>query len=366
MSVPFLDLKKLHQGLEGDLVEAFRRVLSSGVFVLGEELKVFEKKFSKYCGTEHCIGVGNGLDALHLILRGYSIGRGHEVIVPSNTYIATWLAVNYSGAVPIPVEPIIGTFNIDPNKIREAITPRTAAIIAVHLYGQPCDMEPINEIAREYGLKVIEDSAQAHGARYKNKPIGGLGDASGFSFYPGKNLGALGDGGAVTTNDSDLADNIRILRNYGSRKKYENEIKGFNSRLDELQAAFLCEKLKSLNQHNERRRQIADTYMTELAKVTNIILPVVPEWAEPVWHQFVVRTSNRDRLIKHLHDTSISTMIHYPIPPHLQLAYSELKEKSFPLSTKIHSTVLSLPIDPTLNSIEIIEIIDAVNAFGEC
>jgi len=255
--VPFLDLKLPHLELQQELESAFRRVLESGNYILGREVEEFEKEFAAYCGVRHCVGVGNGLDALHLILRAYGIGAGDEVIVPSNTFIATWLAVSYAGARPVPVEPIEATYNIDPQRIRDAITPRTKAIIAVHLYGQPADMGAINDIALHHGLKVIEDAAQAHGARYKGIRAGNLGDAAGFSFYPGKNLGAFGDGGAITTNDDSLASQVRILRNYGSQVKYHNEVKGFNSRLDELQAALLRVKLKHLDAWNSSRSRLA-------------------------------------------------------------------------------------------------------------
>lgn len=362
MSIPFLDLRAPHEELRTELRETFERVLDSGWYILGEEVKQFELEFAAYCEASHCIGVGNGLEALHLILRGYGIGAGDEVIVPSNTYIATWLAVSYAGATPIPVEPDERTYNINPVLIEAAITPRTKAIIAVHLYGQPADMDAINAVAKKYKLKVIEDAAQAHGARYKGKRVGNLGDAAGFSFYPGKNLGGIGDGGAVTTADPVLADNIRVLCNYGSRIKYQNEVKGFNSRLDELQAAFLREKLKKLDDWNGRRKVIAAEYLSKFHD-SGVVLPYVPEWADPVWHLFVVRNSQRDKLQKRLGELGIGTMIHYPTPPHLQGAYAELgfSKGSFPVAEKIHDEVLSLPIGPHLT-------IDSVNfviaAFG--
>lgn len=350
--IPFLDLSKPHIELRPQLDAAFERVLNSGWYIQGNELKQFEKEFASYCEAEHCIGVGNGLDALHLILRAYDIGEGDEVIVPSNTYIATWLAASYAGATPIPVEPDERTYNIDPARIEAAITSRTKAIIAVHLYGQPADMDAINVIARKHNLKVIEDAAQAHGARYKGKRVGTLGDAAGFSFYPGKNLGAIGDGGAVTTNDKVLAEKIRMLGNYGSSIKYHNEVKGYNSRLDELQAAFLREKLQKLDEWNTRRKVIASEYLSQL-KDCNLVLPFVPEWADPVWHLFVVRSRQRESLQTHLQQQGIGTMIHYPIPPHLQQAYSELayKQGDFPVAEAIHKEVLSLPIGPHLNEV---------------
>lgn len=360
-SIPFLDLKSPHVELRAQLEDAFNRVLNSGWYIQGNELKQFEKEFAEYCKVEHCIGVGNGLDALHLILRGYDIGAGDEVIVPSNTYIATWLAASYAGATPIPVEPDERTYNLDPARIEAAITSRTKAIIVVHLYGQPADMDPINAIAKKHHLKVIEDAAQAHGARYKGKPVGILGDAAGFSFYPGKNLGAIGDGGAVTTNDAALAQKIRVLGNYGSHVKYHNEVKGYNSRLDELQAAFLREKLKTLDEWNDRRKVLAAGYLRQLAG-SKLILPYVPEWADPVWHLFVVRSQQRESLQAHLQQHGIGTMVHYPIPPHLQPAYAELnyRQGDFPIAEVIHREVVSLPMGPHLSSAQADRIVDTV------
>jgi len=348
--IPFLDLKSPYLELKEELDASYRRVMESGWYILGKEVEAFEREFATYCEAKHCIGVGNGLDALHLIVRAYEIGAGDEVIVPSNTYIATWLVVTHAGASPVPVEPDIRTYNINPAKIEQAITPRTKAIMVVHLYGQPADMDPINDIAFKHGLKVIEDCAQAHGARYKGRRAGTLGDAAGFSFYPGKNLGAIGDGGAVTTNDSELADRIKVLRNYGSQIKYHNEIVGFNSRLDELQAALLRVKLTRLDEWNERRRIVAENYLRGLSDQKKLVLPYVPDWADPVWHLFVVRNAQRDALQKSLNDAGIGTMIHYPIPPHLQEAYSELgyNEGAFPLAEQIHKEVLSLPMGPHL------------------
>lgn len=349
-TIPFLDLKAPHIDLRSQLQDAFERVLDSGWYIQGNELKQFEVEFANYCEAKHCIGVGNGLDALHLILRAYGIGDGDEVIVPSNTYIATWLAASYAGATPIPVEPDERTYNIDPARIEAAITSRTKAIMVVHLYGQPADMDAIKVIARKYNLKVVEDAAQAHGARYKGRRVGTLGDAAGFSFYPGKNLGAIGDGGAVTTNDAELAENIRMLGNYGSRVKYHNEVKGYNSRLDELQAAFLREKLKKLDAWNAQRQVLAAEYSHQL-KDSKLVIPFVPEWADPVWHLFVVRSQQRENLQAYLQQQGIGTMIHYPIPPHLQLAYADLGYKlgTFPVSEAIHEEVLSLPLGPAMN-----------------
>ena len=361
MEVPFLNLKAPHDELRAELREAFERVLDSGWYILGNEVKQFEKEFAAYCEAEHCIGVGNGLEALHLILRAYGIGDGDEVIVPSNTYIATWLAASYAGATPVPVEPDERTYNIDPTLIESAITSRTKAIIAVHLYGQPADMDAINAIAKRHGLKVIEDAAQAHGARYKGRRVGSLGDAAGFSFYPGKNLGAIGDGGAVTTDDAELAEKVRVLGNYGSRNKYHNEVKGFNSRLDELQAAFLRVKLVKLDEWNSRRKVLAESYLEGL-KDSGLGLPHVPEWADPVWHLFVIRSASRERLQRVLQDSSISSMIHYPIPPHLQGAYAELgmSEGSLPIAERIHREVMSLPIGPHLDAGTLVRVIECV------
>jgi len=365
MKIPFLDLKASYLELKPELDAAYHRVMESGWYILGHEVEAFEHEFAAYCGVKHCIGVGNGLEALHLILRALEIGPGDEVIVPANTYIATWLAVTYAGATPVPVEPDERTYNVDPNRIEEVITPRTRAILPVHLYGQPADMDPINDIAVRQGLKVIEDAAQAHGAGYKGKRIGGLGDAAGFSFYPGKNLGALGDGGAVTTNDDLLADRIRCLRNYGSRMKYYNEFKGFNSRLDELQAAFLRVKLHKLDEWNERRNNIAHHYLSTLAELPDRTLPHVPSWADPVWHLFVVRTKNRDLLQKYFGEHGIQTLIHYPIPPHKQDAYLEYKGIDLPITERIHREILSIPMGPAMQMDEVNAIVKVIKYFYE-
>ena len=350
MKVPFLDLRAAHAEIEAQLEEAFRRVVRSGWYILGEEVEHFESEFAAYCGAKYCVGVGNGLEALHLILRAYGVSRGDEVIVPSNTYIATWLAASECGARPVPVEPDERTYNIDPARIEAAISSHTRAIIAVHLYGLPADMAAIRSVASKRGIKVIEDAAQAHGARYRGKRAGALADAAGFSFYPTKNLGALGDGGAVTTDDAALADRIRLLRNYGSRQKYRNETKGCNSRLDELQAAILREKLRLLDQWNERRRSIARRYVEGLAGLS-LVLPHVPPGCECIWHVFVVRSAQRERLASRLEAAGIGTLIHYPIPPHLQPAYVELGlgAGSFPISEAIHREVLSLPMWPQMS-----------------
>lgn len=351
MKVSFLDLKSINFNYRSGLRAAFDRVLESGRLILGKEVEEFEEEFASYCGVDHCIGVGNGLEALHLVLRAWGIEQGDEVIVPSNTYIATWLAVSYAGAVPVPVEPEPITYNIDPSRIEPAITPRTKAIIPVHLYGQPADMNAIMAIADKHGLKVLEDAAQAHGARLNGRRAGGLGHAAGFSFYPAKNLGALGDGGAVTTNDAELADRIRALRNYGSRIKYHNEVKGFNSRLDELQAAFLRAKLPHLDVDNARRTEIAWLYQQGLAG-GGLALPASLSGADPVWHLYVVRSAKRDALRRHLENSQIETMIHYPIPPYLQEAYlsTEASRKIYPMATQMADELLSLPMGPHLTN----------------
>ncbi len=365
MNIPFLDLKAPYKELQSELDVAYRRVMESGWYILGEEVEAFEREFAAYCGVKHCIGVGNGLEALHLILRACHIGPGDEVIVPANTYIATWLAVSYAGAVPVPVEPDARTYNLDPELVEKAITPKTRAILPVHLYGQPADMDPIMAIARQHGLKVIEDAAQAHGARYKGRSAGALGDAAGWSFYPGKNLGALGDAGAVTTNDDELADQVRLLRNYGSRVKYFNEVKGHNSRLDPLQAAFLRVKLHHLDRWNQRRKSIAALYCAALANVGEFTVPFVPEVVEPSWHLFVIRHTQRDHLQNHLTQAGVGTLIHYPVPPHLSKAYGEMGAKvgDFPITEQSAETVLSLPMDPYLSGDQVESIIHAIESF---
>jgi dTDP-4-amino-4,6-dideoxygalactose transaminase len=364
MSISFLDLQAPYLELKDELDSAYQRVMNSGHFILGRELAAFEAEFSQYCDAKYCVGVGNGLDALNMILRAVEVGPGDEVIVPANTYIATWLAVSHAGAAPVPVEPDENTYNIDPGKIEPAITERTRALMPVHLYGQPADMDRINEIALRHGLKVIEDAAQAHGARYKGQRVGSLGDAAGFSFYPSKNLGALGDGGAVVTNDKVLANKVKCLRNYGSRLKYTNELKGFNSRLDDLQAAFLRLKLNKLDEWNDRRRRAAKQYLSDLYNGPALILPFVPVWAEPVWHLFIVRHPDRDILQMKLKKAGIGTLIHYPIPPHLSTAYKdmELSNGSFPITEKLASTVLSLPMGPHMSRTQLTRIINHLNS----
>ena len=352
MKVPFLEFRPAYLELRADLDAAWQRVADSGWYLLGRELEAFESEYAAFCGTRHCVGVANGLDALHLALRACGVGPGDEVVVPSNTYIATWLAVSQTGATPVPVEPDPATFNLDPARLEAALTPRTRAVMPVHLYGQPADMDPILELARRHGLKVIEDNAQAQGARYKGRRTGGLGDAAGNSFYPGKNLGAFGDAGAVTTNDPDLADRVRVLRNYGSRKKYHNEVAGVNSRLDELQAAVLRAKLPVLDAWNARRQRHAQFYREQLHDLPGLTLPGVPVWADAVWHQFVIRHPRRDALQQKLAEAGIGTLIHYPIPPHLSGAYAGQgwNPGAFPVAEQLAATVLSLPLGPHLTS----------------
>jgi dTDP-4-amino-4,6-dideoxygalactose transaminase len=369
MEIPFLDLKAPYLELKAELDTAYQRVMESGYYILGQEVDHFEREFAEYCGTQYAVGVGNGLEALHLILRAMEIGAGDEVIVPANTYIATLLAASYAGATPILVEPYLQTHNIDPSKIEAAITSNTKAIIAVHLYGQPADIDSINLIAAKYGIKVIEDAAQAHGARYKGRRVGSLADAAGFSFYPGKNLGAFGDGGAITTNDKQLVDKIRLLRNYGSRIKYHNEVKGYNSRLDEIQAAFLRVKLTRLDEWNERRKQLAKYYLSELSVIKDLTIPYVPEWADPVWHLFVITHPQRDILKKYLLDVGINTLIHYPIPAHLSNAYREdssinTRTNNYLITELVSNQILSLPIGPHVRKEEITAIIENLSKFN--
>lgn len=369
MEIPFLDLKAPYLELKKEIDAAYHRVMESGWYVLGSEVEAFEREFAEYCQTQYSIGIGNGLEALHLILRAMEVGMGDEVIVPANTYIATLLAASFTEAIPVLVEPDIDTYNIDPSKIEAAITSKTKAIIAVHLYGQPADMDSINLIAKKYGIKVIEDAAQAHGAYYKNRRVGSLADAAGFSFYPGKNLGAFGDGGAITTNNEQLADKIRLLRNYGSRTKYQNEIKGYNSRLDELQAAFLRVKLTKLDEWNKRRKQLAQYYLSKLSLTEDLKIPYVPEWADPVWHLFVISYPQRDILKEYLNNVGINTLIHYPIPAHLSGAYSldtsdDLRMGGYPITELLSRQILSLPIGPHLQKQEAREIIKSINEFN--
>ncbi len=363
--VPYLDLRKINAEIQSELELAFSQVLASGWYILGEALKTFEAEFADYVGVKHCVGVGNGLEALHLILRAYEIGPGDEVIVPSNTYIATWLAVTYAGAQPIPVEPDPRTYNLDPTRIAAAITERTRAILPVHLYGQPAEMDAIMAIAEQYNLVVVEDAAQAHGSRYRGRMCGALGHAAGFSFYPGKNLGALGDAGAVTTNDDHLAEAVRSLRNYGSKRKYENERKGFNSRLDEVLAALLSVKLPYLEDWNRRRQAIADVYTRAFSRIPELTVPYVPDWSTHVWHIYPLRCAQRDALQAYLAGEGVETLIHYPIPPHFSEAYADLNfiRGAFPLAEELSQTELSLPISPVLSLAEAERVTQAVTAF---
>ncbi|WP_308722773.1 DegT/DnrJ/EryC1/StrS family aminotransferase [Paenibacillus polysaccharolyticus] len=361
--IPFLDLKKINLRHEQAILNGVHKVLHSGWYILGNEVKKFENDFAEYCGTSYCVGVANGLDALELIIHAYDIGAGDEVIVPSNTYIASILSISSNGATPVLVEPDELTYNLDPSEIEKHITSNTKAILVVHLYGQSCDMNPIRKIAKQYDLKIIEDCAQAHGAIYNDQRVGNLGDAAAFSFYPGKNLGALGDGGAITTNDENLFNKLCALRNYGSHKKYENLFKGYNSRLDEIQAPILCEKLKWLDQDNERRRKIAYYYLENIVS-SHITLPFVQHRPEShVWHLFVIRTKNRSHFMDYMTSNNIQTMIHYPVPPHKQEAYKEWKDLLFPISEKMHEEVVSLPISPVMQMEDVKTIVEVVNEY---
>lgn len=364
MKIPFVTFKPLETELDKEIRDAFDRVYTRSWYIEGVEDEKFEKVFAEYCNSKYCVGVGNGLDALFLALKALNVKDGDEVIVPSNTYIATALAVTYVGATPVFVEPDIRTFNIDPAKIEKAITEKTKAIMPVHLYGQACDMEPIMKIAKKYNLLVVEDCAQAHGATYKGKVVGSFGDAAGFSFYPGKNLGALGDAGAIVTNNEELAKKVRALGNYGSDYKYHHVYQGNNSRLDELQAAFLAAKLPLLERVNDNRRSIADKY---LAGINNpkVILPFVPDYAVPVWHIFGIRCKMRTELENFLNDAGIGTNKHYPIPMHLQDCYKDLgfKEGNFPIAEEISSSELSIPMYYGMTDDEVQYVIDKVNEF---
>lgn len=364
MKVPFVTFKPMEKELDKDLRAAFDRVYTRSWYIEGIEDDIFEKAFAKFCDRKYCVGVGNGLDSLFLALKALGIGTGDEVIVPSNTYIATALAVTYVGATPVFVEPDIRTFNIDSNKIETAITDRTKAIMPVHLYGQACDMDPIIEIAKKHNLYIVEDCAQAHGAKYKGKVVGSFGEAAGFSFYPGKNLGALGDAGATVTNNKKLEERIRALGNYGSDYKYHHVMQGNNSRLDELQAGFLNAKLPHLDKVNVERRRIAQKYLNGI-KNPEVILPYVPEYATPVWHIFGIRCKRRAELENYLNAFGIGTNKHYPIPMHLQKCYKNLgfKEGDFPIAEEISATELSIPMYYGMTDEEVQYVIDKVNEF---
>jgi len=359
--VPFLDISEAYRELKFEIDDAVSRTLASGVYIGGPEVEAFEEEFAVFTHSRHCVSVANGLDALQLGLLAMGVGPGDEVIVPSNTFIATWLAVSHCGATPIPVEPNQETFNLNPKCIESAITSRTKVILPVHLYGQPADLNAILAIAKKYGLRVLEDGAQAHGARYMDRILGSHGDAVSWSFYPGKNLGAMGDGGAVTTNDSQIADRIRVLRNYGSVVKYVNEVPGFNSRLDPLQAAILRVKLTKLNEWNGRRSSIAKQYHEGL-KNYGFQLPLVPDWVDPAWHLYVIKHPQRDVIGKKLAENGISTLIHYPIPPHMQKAYSNYawKKDNFPVAEKLSDQILSLPIGPHLKNEQVADVINSI------
>jgi dTDP-4-amino-4,6-dideoxygalactose transaminase len=361
--VPFLDIAATHSEIRDELNAALARVVDSGRFILGPEGEGFEQEFAAYCEVEHCVAVGNGLDALRILLISLGIGQGDEVIVPVHTFIATWLAVSSTGATPIGVEPQEGTYTLDPSLIERAISPRTRAILPVHLYGMPADMDAIRAIASQHGLLLLEDAAQAHGARYKGRRVGSLGQAAAFSFYPGKNLGAMGDGGAITTHDARLADAARTLRNYGSRVKYVHERQGMNSRLDEIQAAILRAKLPHLDRWNRKREELAAVYLGQLVDC-GLGLPRIPAYAEPVWHLFVVRSPDRDRMRRYLEAQGIETAVHYPLPPHLQAAYRGSEAQgTYPVSERIAREVVSLPIGPSLGLAAAARCADAIRRF---
>lgn len=364
MKIPFVSLRPMHDDIEREVLDKIKRVYTDNCFIGGPELNSFERNFAEFCGVKHCIGCGNGLDALYLILKACGITEGDEVIVPSNTFIATAMAVSYTGALPVFVEPVPETYNIDPDKIEAKITGRTKAIIPVHLYGSSADMDPIMEIAKKYDLKVMEDCAQAHGANYKGKKVGSFGIASAFSFYPGKNLGALGDAGAVVTNDDELAEKIRALGNYGSLKKYQHIYLGNNSRLDEIQAAVLNIKLKYLESWNADRQETANYYLENI-KNPSLVLPVIPSYGNHVFHLFVIRSQKRDKLQKYLEDKGIGTNIHYPIPMHMQGAYKQLqiKEGALPLSEELSKTVLSIPMYFRMKQEEREYVVEQLNGF---
>ncbi len=360
--IKFLDLHKINERHRANIDARIKEVLDSGWYLLGKQNEVFCQNFASYCGTKYALGVANGLDALAIIIKAFEFDAGAEIIVPSNTYIASILAISQNGCVPVLVEPSIDTYNIDPELIEEKITPKTKAIMIVHLYGQAVQMDKIWKLAQQYNLKIIEDSAQSHGAMYKGHRAGNLGDASGFSFYPGKNLGCLGDGGAITTNDESLYQKMKAIANYGSHEKYRNLYKGINSRLDEIQAAILDVKLTSLDNDNQKRRDIVRYYLYHIRN-SAMILPKAYEDSAHVWHLFVIRTPERERLISHLNTHGIQVVIHYPIPPHKQQAYKEWNHLSFPVSEKIHREVISLPISPILQQDEIEKVVAAINDF---
>ncbi len=364
--IPFLDLATAHTAFADEVAAAMERVLARGRFILGEEVEAFEQDFAGYCGAQHCVGVGSGLDAITLLLEAAGIGPGDEVIVPSNTYIATWLGVTRAGATPVPVEPRLDTYNLDPGLVASAITRRTRAVLAVHLYGQPADMAGLAEVCGAHGVALFVDAAQAHGAAVGNRRAAALGDGAAFSFYPTKNLGALGDAGAVVLDDAALADRVRLLRNYGSPRKHVNEVQGANSRLDELQAAVLRVKLRRLDGWNRRRQDLASQYGDQLGGLPGLVLPHVPGWASPVWHVYVVRHRRRDQLADHLAAAGIGTQPFYPVPPHLSPAFASPRhgQGAFPLAEEIAGTNLALPLRPDLEDEDVKRIVEAVSQFA--
>jgi dTDP-4-amino-4,6-dideoxygalactose transaminase len=365
VNVPILDLKPAYEELRAELDAAYHRVMDSGWLLLGRELEAFESEYAASVGVKHCVGVANGLEAMQLVLMALGVTAGDEVIVPSHGYIATWLAVTHVGARPVPCEPDPQTYNLDPSRLAALITPRTKVILPIHLYGQTADMTAVNRVAEKHGLFVLEDAAQSHGARCHGGAAGALGNAAGVSFYPSKNLGAMADAGAVTTNDAALADRLKHLRNYGSKVRYQNEYLGLNSRLSELQAAFLRAKLPKLEEWNRRRSSLAARYLEQLRGISDVVLPYVPAWAAPVWHLFVIRTSRRDALQKHLAAQGVGTQIHYPIPPHLSHAYAGAgwRRGDFPLAEKFADEVLSLPIGPHTTAEQVDHVCESVRGF---
>ncbi|MBC6607148.1 DegT/DnrJ/EryC1/StrS family aminotransferase [Hymenobacter sp. BT188] len=367
MNIPFLSFAPQHDPIRENVLAAIAAVYDKQWYVLGDQVKAFEAAYADFNQVKHCIGVANGLDALHLALEALNVGPDDEVLVPSNTYIATWLAISYVGATPVPVEPSLSTYNIDPTKIEAAITPRTKGIMPVHLYGQACEMGPIMEIAQRHGLWVVEDNAQAQGATWQGGITGSFGDVNGTSFYPGKNLGALGDAGAITTNDAELGGKIRTLRNYGSQKKYYNEVIGYNSRLDELQAAVLSVKLPHLIEWTQQRQAVAALYDQHLKGLGDLILPLVAQGATHVYHLYVVRSKHREALQQHLQEQGVGTLIHYPVPPHLQQAYAHMSipEGTYPIAEELAHTALSLPMWPGMQEKEVIAVAAAVRNFFE-
>lgn len=365
MNVPILELKPAYDELRGEFDAAYRRVMESGRYLFGPELDAFETEYARSLGTAHCVGVANGLEALQMTLMALGVGHGDEVVVPSNGYIATWFAATQVGATVVPCEPDERTFNLDPGRLEAVISPRTRVILPIHLYGQPADMDAIADIARRNGIFLLEDAAQSHGASYRGRQAGALADAAGISFYPSKNLGAFADAGAVTTGNAELSEKIRLIRNYGSRIRYQNEVIGLNSRMDELQAAFLRVRLTRLEEWNIRRRRLATIYLHQLHGVGDLVLPHVPPWAEPVWHLFVVRTARRDALRAHLASLGIGSDIHYPTPPHLSGAYRNRgwKRGDFPVAERLAAEVVSLPIGPHLTTEQVDSVCAGVRSF---